>query len=366
MKSGIYPLNDSAILPDVFPADAKERIGWVDFAKGICMIGVVTLYAVNKMEATGGGSGWLKVWADFARPFRMPDFFLLSGLFLHRVIDRPWKDYLDKKVTHYLYFFVLWSLIFHATEWGAFRAGLVQGQGDATPLWYKLIEPFAMLWFIQLLPVFFVITRILKRVPMWVLLPIAAALQMFPPETAHPTILRNFCDRFVFFYIGYRFAPHFFRLAAWAQTRRGLALLGLIAWAVLNETLVHMGVSATRGVSLGLGLAGAMGVITAGALLMPVRQAAWLRYLGRNSLIIYLGFYLPMFLALTFFRRAPLGLDQGTIGALASGISALSALCLFWLTRGTWLKFLFARPTWAKRAAKSEPAIAGSLETGPS
>ena len=47
----------------------------------------------------------------FARPFRMPDFFLISGLFLARVIDRDWRDYLDKKVIHFAYFYVLWVTI---------------------------------------------------------------------------------------------------------------------------------------------------------------------------------------------------------------------------------------------------------------
>ena len=31
------------------------------------------------------------------QPFRMPDFFLISGLFLARVIDRDWRDYLDRR-----------------------------------------------------------------------------------------------------------------------------------------------------------------------------------------------------------------------------------------------------------------------------
>jgi uncharacterized membrane protein YcfT len=353
----MYPLNDVKMHSTNFPTEPHERIAWVDYAKGICMIGVVTLYAINKLDAANGGSGWLKVWGDFARPFRMPDFFLLSGLFLHRVVDRPWKNYLDKKVLHYIYFFVLWTLIYHLTEAGAFRAGLVRNQGDATSLWYKLVEPFAMLWFIQLLPVFFVVTRLLKRIPMWVILPIAAALQMFPPKGPHPTILVEFCERFVFFYVGYRFAIYFFRLAAWAQTHRALALLGLFGWMVLNEILVLRAMAPMKGVSLALGLAGAMGVITAGALLMPVRQAAWLKYLGRNSLVIYLGFYLPMFLALTFIRHSHLGLDKGTVGALASSFSVLSALSLFWITRGTWMKFLFTRPSWAKAIQPSPEPI---------
>jgi uncharacterized membrane protein YcfT len=45
----------------------------------------------------------------FAKPFRMPDFFLISGLFLARVIDRDWRTYLDRKVVHFVYFYLLWT-----------------------------------------------------------------------------------------------------------------------------------------------------------------------------------------------------------------------------------------------------------------
>ena len=38
----------------------------------------------------------------------MPDFFLISGLFLAARIDRPWPAYLDTKVVHFAYFYVLW------------------------------------------------------------------------------------------------------------------------------------------------------------------------------------------------------------------------------------------------------------------
>ena len=41
----------------------------------------------------------------------MPDFFLISGLFLARRIDVPWRDYFDKKVVHFLYFYFLWMTI---------------------------------------------------------------------------------------------------------------------------------------------------------------------------------------------------------------------------------------------------------------
>jgi uncharacterized membrane protein YcfT len=356
-------MNESA-MPSAAHSDfSGERVEWVDIAKGICMMSVVILYAVNKLDAVSGGSGWLKAWADFTKPFRMPDFFLLSGLLLHRAIDRPWKDYLDKKVFHYVYFFILWSVIYHLTEVGAFRAGLVRGQGDASTLWHKLVEPFAMLWFIQLLPAFFLLTRLIRRFPAWIVLPIAVALQVFPPRGTHAIFVMEFCERFVFFYLGHLFAGAFFGLADWAQSRKSLALLGVALWMLLNETLVLKGWAPMKGVALGLGVLGAFGLTLGGTLLVQLRQAAWLKYLGRNSFVVYLGFYLPMFLTLIVLRRTHLGLDKGTMGAVASILSVFAALSLFWITKKSWLRFLFARPAWAmtthvpSSALKEEPEL---------
>ena len=55
---------------------------------------------VQRQSLFAGGEGFFHTVVAFAKPFRMPDFFLLSGLFLSRVIDRDWKTYLDRKVVH--------------------------------------------------------------------------------------------------------------------------------------------------------------------------------------------------------------------------------------------------------------------------
>jgi len=88
-----------------------SRIDWVDYAKGFCIIMVVMMHSTLGVEQAAGREGWMHAAVAFARPFRMPDFFLISGLFLARVIDRDWRDYLDKKVVHFAYFYVLWVTI---------------------------------------------------------------------------------------------------------------------------------------------------------------------------------------------------------------------------------------------------------------
>ena len=92
----------AAIAPTSAPA--ADRVDWVDYAKGICIVMVVMMHSVLGVEAAAGQTGFMHHVVEFARPFRMPDFFLISGLFLSRVIDRDWRTYLDRKVMHFAYF----------------------------------------------------------------------------------------------------------------------------------------------------------------------------------------------------------------------------------------------------------------------
>src|SRR5438309_9304650 len=140
---------------------AGGRVDWVDYAKGVCIVMVVMMHSVLGVEAAAGQTGFMHALVAFARPFRMPDFFLISGLFLSVVIDRDWRTYLDRKVLHFAYFYVLWVTIqfgFKApsfaaeTDWG--RVGLLYLE--------SFVEPFGTLWFIYLLPVFFVVTKLTR------------------------------------------------------------------------------------------------------------------------------------------------------------------------------------------------------------
>jgi uncharacterized membrane protein YcfT len=324
---------------------SKDRYAWVDFAKGICIVAVVTLYTTNYVNAELDRANWMNYWIAFAKPFRMPDFFLLSGLFLTRVIDRPWRTYLDKKVVHYAYFLVLWTIIIIPTTWASrgFQPSVLGGIKEI--VWFTY-DPWAMLWFIQMLAIYFVVTRVTRRVPWYVMLPIAALLQMFPFDTGSKP-MNAFGERYVFFYAGYIFSRHFFGLAEWVKNHPRNALLGLASWALVNGYIVFEGWSELPGVLMLLGFAGASAVMAIASLIQGYKKMAWLRYLGQNSIVVYLGFYLPMHVFIAAF--VALGLD-GDLGWMAVGVGILSiitAVLLDRVTRGTWLGFLFTRPKWA-------------------
>src|SRR5471030_3444191 len=194
---------------------APARIDWVDYAKGICIVMVVMMHSVLGVEAAVGQTCFMHVLVAFAKPFRMPDFFLISGLFLSVVIDRDWRTYLDRKVVHFAYFYLLWVTIQFGFKAPSFAA---ESSWSHVGLLYleSFIEPFGTLWFIYLLPVFFVVTKAVRRAPPPAIWFAAVALEMMHVATGW-TVIDEFCARFVYFYSGYLFADIVF---AWSDRAR--------------------------------------------------------------------------------------------------------------------------------------------------
>src|SRR3954462_6245576 len=98
------------------------RVDWVDYAKGFCIVMVVMMHSTLGVEAAAGETSWMHHAVAFAKPFRMPDFFLISGLFLARVIGRHWRPSLDCKVVHFVCFSLLWVTIQFAFKAPGFAA----------------------------------------------------------------------------------------------------------------------------------------------------------------------------------------------------------------------------------------------------
>jgi uncharacterized membrane protein YcfT len=325
-------------------APVPERVGWVDYAKGFCIVMVVMMHSTLGVEQAAGETGWLHALVAFARPFRMPDFFMISGLFLAQVIDRNWRTYLDRKLVHFAYFYLLWTAIQFAVK----APGIAHEHGLAGAAWAYLgsfWEPFGTLWFIYLLPVFFVTAKLVRelRVPPILVWLAAAALQMAPIATGW-TVIDEFAGRFVFFYSGYLLAPRIFALASGAQGQPEAAIAGLAAWALLNGVLVFHGLAELPLVSLGLGLIGAVAVVLISALMAKSDLFKPLRYCGRNSIVIYLAFFLPMAASRALLLKTGWIADLGAVSALVTLAGVLGALALFWMVRDTPLHFLFARP----------------------
>ncbi|HLL26728.1 MAG TPA: acyltransferase family protein [Xanthobacteraceae bacterium] len=327
-------------------AEAKPqmpgRVDWVDYAKGFCIVMVVMMHSTLGLEKAVGETSWLGAVVEFARPFRMPDFFLISGLFLSRVIERDWRDYLDRKVLHFAYFYALWvtiQFVFRAPGIAA-EAGVA---GVIKEFLLAFIEPFGTLWFIYLLPIFFVVTKLTRRVPPVLIFVAGALLESLKIHTGW-TVIDEFAARFVYFFAGYWFAAYVFALARNVQAHPRFASAGLALWAIVNGGLVAAGISTMPGVSLFLGGIGALAVVSFSALLAKARFFDPLRYAGENSLVVYLAFFLPMAATRTALLKTDLIPDLGTAALIITAVAAVTPLLFYRLVRGTWASFLFHRP----------------------
>lgn len=347
------------------PDHSAGRFGWVDIAKGICIIAVVGLYVRNEIAGLGGNPGWLDPWSAFARPFRMPDFFLLSGLFLSAVLDRPWKRYLDTKVAHYVYFLVIWTLIL--LLWDVyFLESKSAGTGGPVGLLklyiFTLIYPDHMLWFIQSLPVFFVVTRLLRRVPPWLLWLLAASAMASHFKTGRSPI-DNFLGFYVFFLTGHFGAKWIFALADHAADHIKSTLALFVVWCFVNQWAVVNGFTTIPGLDLAFGLLGVAAIVSLSSLLAPIRAFTWLRVAGNNSINIYLGFFIPVTLFIHLLSVNRVAIDPHVLATLAVALGALVPLLLARLIDGSFAGFLFRRPRWAHIASTSVVSITATTST---
>jgi uncharacterized membrane protein YcfT len=326
-------------------AIAKTRVDWVDYAKGICIILVVMMHSTLGVEKAIGQTGHLHNFIEWAKPFRMPDFFLISGLFLARRISVPWRSFLDSKVVHFAYFYILWMTIQFAMK----GPGIAMEEGVlAAVTQYALgfVQPFGTLWFIYLLAVFFVVTKALKDVPPLMVFVMAALLEMLPLHTGW-MVIDEFAARYVYFFAGYWLAPIIFRSADKLWTTNIFALLSVLyVWSTAHSWAVVSGISEQAGLGLALGFAGAAAVIGAGVLLARTGFAEWLRYLGANSIVVYLSFFLFMAVTRSVGLKVTPNVNVDALAAATTLAGVIGPVLLFWLVRKTPLSFLFKRPAW--------------------
>ena len=323
-------------------SSAANRLDWVDYATGICIIMVVMMHSTLGVEAAVGQTGFMHSVVEFAKPFRMPDFFLISGLFLARVIDRDWRTYIDRKVVHFAYFYVLWVTIQFAFKAPGFAVGhdfAYVGRMYAL----SFIEPFGTLWFIYLLPIFFVVTKLTQRIPAAVILAIGVALEMAKIDTGW-TVIDEFAARFVYFHAGYVFAGFIFNFARGVQSHSPIAVVALAVWALVNGWATQTGIAARPVISIAFGLAGCAAVIAVSALLARMRWLDAVRFCGEHSLVVYLAFFLPMAASRIVLLQTALIADIGTMSLIVTICGVAGSLAIWWAARQTALRFLFDRP----------------------
>jgi hypothetical protein len=193
--------------------------------------------AFHPVENVAGREGWLHAVVDFAKPLRMPDFFLISGLFLAQVTDRDWRTYLDRKVIHFAYFYLLWTAVQVAIK----APVLVHDHGPAHDLAVHILVLGAVRHaLVHLSAADLFRNREARAQPAHSAggdLALGSRARFAHIHTGS-MVIDEFASRFVYFYTGYLMAAHIFTLAKRVEEQPEMALALLTAWGLINGFLV--------------------------------------------------------------------------------------------------------------------------------
>ncbi|GEM_PF-5635935 len=282
----------------------KERVAWLDIARAMSIV-LVVIYHVAVGGAghvlLGGRETFIgKLWlhGNLALvPLRMPLFFMVSGVLAAGAIRRPWKVVVRPRIYDLLWPYVLWSMIWAATAWPRYAPD-APGEffvGEITGL-LMIGSPY---WFIAVLPIFFLITRLGSSRPKLLvaltLIAYGAApfIQRAMRASEAPSDLVygvfQLTDNALWFALG--FAAREWILRIGSRPRPVLGSILLLAFCLL-AFIVERGelpASPTRFLELGASMSG---LVSCAALLpLAARSVALARagtYLGSRTLVIYL------------------------------------------------------------------------------
>ncbi|MBX6744241.1 MAG: acyltransferase family protein [Acetobacteraceae bacterium] len=336
-----------------------QRVAWLDIARGSCMVLVVLLhadFALGRIEEHPQGLYLLNL---ALVPLRLPLFFLVSGMLAARMLRRPAREVLRRRVLHYLWLYCLWWVLqhgFHAGLAGVTPPALMESFESPGSIAGLLTAAVTKLWFLLALALFYLAALGLARLPAAAHMAVAIALAVPGTlelgEAAGLPILDRFYD-YPFFALGLTAGQQIQEAASWLGARFHRLLPCAAAW-VLATIFVHRA---------GL-LTDNLAVAGLSVLALPVGfgAAAWaagsarrwtgpLALIGRNTLTIYVLHPMALHLLILLVPRPqPLPPAAWVIMVTLAAV-LLSFLCGRWLGR---IPGLFRLPgpgpaTWLRR-----------------
>ena len=142
-------------------ASSKVRETWVDAVKGFTISLVVFHHVFVGVKNAIGIPEWVVDIYMLTTPIRMPLFFLVAGFYAKKSIFGERRKFIDSKVIHFLYFYILWNTI--SVLCRVALSKYTNNQVDIYEVFYFLWSPSFTLWFIYALMFAFIIARVSRH-----------------------------------------------------------------------------------------------------------------------------------------------------------------------------------------------------------
>lgn len=348
----------------------QQRLPWVDFARGLCIILVVLLHfhgvLFSHLEVPESAKSLSDAISSAARPARMPTFFFISGFLASRALERPWRQIFDGRITLLYWTYLLWSVIATFTLFALYEpASWENTRRFAEQVAVQAVYARQSTWFLYGLIVFFVAARLLRR---WSTALFAVSLTGSAFSEHIPDLVTSEMVRTLPYFLAGIYMPRLFTVAAGEPNWKRCALLAFFYAATVLPILFARELP---GIWLPATAVGIVLVLSISRTLDGLRGSEVIRYVGRNTLPIYVMHISLLLVARVFLEdwlvlETPLALCFWLFGNVA-----ILALCLglHYVFMRCGLAWLFTLPKplrIASHAPASELSVAKepvSLET---
>lgn len=363
----------------------KKRLEWVDYLRGIVIILVVYHHARIGIELSGVPMPEFLVTANIVfYSFRIPLFFLVSGLFFSRTINKlSTKKFVTIKFENLLYPYLIWAFIQITAQ--ILLSGYTNSNRGPSDYLYIFYQPRKLDQFYYL-PALFNVTMICLVVKTWIKpkplphLLLAASLYMVSHTMEHISIISDWMTFYIFFAIGDALSQLFFTNKLQSLFGRlSTFLIAIPLFAVIQFIYLKMDIGQSvipnadwseapklnavqtffdRLFFLVIVMVGCFFVTTLSFQLAKWKILSYLRVIGYHSLHIYV-----MHVMIVGFTRVVLKnyfhLQDPYLLLLACILVGVTAPIVFYnlVVKNTWGWFLFHVRKKPKQATAVEPAI---------
>lgn len=275
---------------------ASERISWVYHARGIAIMLIVYRHIVLGMKFSGVPvSNLMYDLQMIFFNFRMPAFFILSGVFIAKSLKRkPGVTVARDKVNNLLYPYLLWAVITLILQisfsqfsnarrnWGDFIDILVQPR-TLDQLWYLLALFNASLLYILL--------NTFLQTKVWIHILIAAGLH-YLSFFVHPySLISDFFYFYFFFFTGALISDFLLNSETRNKLFKTSNLILILPLFVIGQWFWFVNKEQTGPIEVLFMLINFIGCYTlfmAAMLLAKTGKNEWMAYIGTYSLYIYI------------------------------------------------------------------------------
>lgn len=288
--------------PLVADRPVRERLVWVDAARGYCVAAVVLFHVLLWRTSWGALTQDHVAWGFWGAvnqglgSVRMPVLLAISGLVLSRqILEGLHRATTGFRAVSNYYIYVVWLVVYAVVSLFVAEPTLhhrVAGWG----LLAQLFVPETTLWYVYALALYIPILALLRRAPVWLVLGVLTVLAIWVHVHDADALALKAPGMFVFFAVGvygnHRFrslaaSATWWRLAAAAAVAAGVTALGALTTSELQDAVLFV----PRGVAF------VVVCVVAVALAVrwrPVRVVGLA--LGRRTLGVYVQH--PLWLAL--------------------------------------------------------------------